>query len=285
MLTKFVNIQCGLFSNFNMVMTGIWAFHKAHPDTDISYHVDWSQTSQWFHYGPDNFNVWTVLFEPSDTVSPVPLPSTSASEECETKPYDHVITEYVTEGWKLTSTNARTAYLTEPEVWRAEIHDLFTQHIKVKAGILKEVDEFVEAHFKDAHVIAVHMRASIISREQGNGCYPNHDEFANAIDEIIQANNSDITTGKPCKVFLATDNQEAVDYMKARFPDDMFITRDHKLYRANEDHDALGMDTQHARDAFIDALLLSRADHFVHAVSNVATAVLYMNPGLANKFL
>lgn len=272
-IVRFTNICSGLFSNFNMIMTGIWSTDKD-KDERCNYIVDWSDTNPAFHYGPRGTNVWSALF---DTTVRVVAQSPGASPS-----YDYHISMYTHAGWALTSTNARHSYEPHRQYWRKEINDIWRENIRVKQCILDSVDAFWADHIKEGEgVCGVHVRSLALQWQQATHKYPSSEHFAGVVQSVLDS-------GKASKVFLATDNQQTATFMKERFGDRL-IMREHSLYDMHQDHDALGVDEDpncnQARDCLMDALLLSRCNHFVHAVSNIATAVLYMNPDLPHTFI
>lgn len=288
---KIHNIPSGFFSNFNMVMTALWTFLRdAQNKEPLEADIDWSDTNEWFHYGPPNVNVWNTLFEPSlnglQGMLKVQGVSSSSSSSRRTT-YDAIIREYLLDGIFITTRNARYAY--REHEWRHKLHRIYKAVIRPLPDIVLEADRFwadcvgTTTHTRNTPlIIGMHVRAPVIAMEQGNeGWYPSLQDFANAALTELQIHQ---VNGKFAKIMLATDTQEAYSFMKEQFGD-LLVFRDHSLYSNKEDHHVLGIDTVHARDVWIDAMLLARSHVFIHAVSNVATAVLYMNPYIKSVFL
>lgn len=115
-------------------------------------------------------------------------------------------------------------------------------------------------------MIALHVRNYSISSESENKQAPTLEQYRQAVAEL------------PGKIFLATDNVEAVTYFENEFPERM-VTR--KIPRSpdmqTELHKFRENTLEDAKNCLVDAVVMSKCAMLVHGVSNIATSVLYMN--------
>lgn len=157
------------------------------------------------------------------------------------------------------------------ECWRRSLNSCWMR-LKVRSEILAEV-EAIRIGWPE-RVVGMHVRNLNIGNECPGGASPTLDDYHQAI-----WNSED-------PVFLATDNDEAVAFFQERLGPRL-ITR--KISRSPDMRTELHLTTRQgfkdARDCLVDALLLASCQHLVHSVSNIATAVLYMNPELAHTVL
>jgi hypothetical protein len=221
---------------------------EARGDTD--FHVDW--TEGMVYCEPGAGNLFEQLFEQLS-------PAKEGAEVISHWPH-----------MRYTGTSAPALYAGKSE-WRWKLNECWKQ-LKVLPGIGAEVERFSEGW--EADMIALHVRNYRIGIECPGGDSPRLVDYAEVLERV---------TGR---VFLATDNEEAVAFFRRRFGD-RIVVRD--IPRAStmevEYHQTAPQSVHDARNVLIDALLMARCGHLVHSVSNIATAVLYMNPQMRHTFV
>lgn len=157
--------------------------------------------------------------------------------------------------------------------WRTAYGRTFSQHVHVREDLRRRVHELWQDGGAGRRCVGVHYR------------HPGHAHECPrpipSVDTFIERTRSLLGGGSAC-VVLATDVHEAVERFRAAFGERLLVQPDvARAHIADDQHDhkvlpsvALG------EQALIDALLLARCDAMVHTVSNLATAVGYMNPQL-----
>jgi hypothetical protein len=87
-------------------------------------------------------------------------------------------------------------------------------------------------------------------------------------------------------VFVCADSREANERFRADLGGRMlFWEQGDKCEKIGETVHRGGYGDEHLKKTLAMVLALSRTRHFVHGVSNMATAVLYINPWLPNTFV
>lgn len=171
--------------------------------------------------------------------------------------------------WEYTGKFASKLYRGNND-WRIRLHRWWAQ-LKVQPDILNEADDFYN---KNQPMIALHVRNYSISSESENKQAPTLEQYRQAVAEL------------PGKIFLATDNVEAVTYFENEFPERM-VTR--KIPRSpdmqTELHKFRENTLEDAKNCLVDAVVMSKCAMLVHGVSNIATSVLYMNPYMPHIYV
>jgi hypothetical protein len=185
------------------------------------------------------------------------------------------------------------------EEWRKEMHREL-EGLRPNPLIVKRIDSVFEKVTKDDLVVGMHVRHPSHAMEQPNSEIPLSEDFIRVAQEIILAEKMKY---RNIYVFLATDQQIVVEEFKSVFGDKLIafseITRvtetQSKEYDSLEESKKLsvGHQVQHiaasdrakwssnlAFEIVCDAWALARSQIFLHSVSNVATAVTYINPDL-----
>lgn len=150
--------------------------------------------------------------------------------------------------------------------WRSELNRCWAKFV-VQPSILSEVENFRSSW--PSRVVGLHIRNLNISSECPGSLGPSLDDYLHALDGI------------DAPVFLATDNVEAVEFFRNALGERL-ITREIPRSKdmLTEYHLTTKQTFEDAKNCLIDALILAGCQLFIHSVSNIATAVLYMNPSL-----
>jgi len=174
--------------------------------------------------------------------------------------------------WNLLGTPAEKQH-------RKNVYDVIEKNIKIKPSIMKKVDTFYNKHF-DEDVLAVHVRGTDKKLEYPHKALP-LEAYLNAIEERLKI--------KDTKIFVASDNNEAIMEMMKKFGRNRMIV--HPAVRMNKyfspDPICLTSATgpKHGEECLVESLLLSRCNHLICTDSNVAAGALYMNPASAVTYL
>ncbi len=151
--------------------------------------------------------------------------------------------------------------------------ELIGRYVRPAPRICDEVESHVREHFKDAFVVGIHYRGTDKSEEAVRVPY----------EQVRAAVVDTIDTAKPArwKLFVATDEQAFLDYMRAKFPDALTYRR---IFRSVDGRaiDVVNEDSSQKKgeDAVIDCLLLSRCQYLIRTESNLGACSALFNPGL-----
>jgi hypothetical protein len=172
--------------------------------------------------------------------------------------------------YKYTSKGAAALYRGSAD-WRARLNQWW-RRLRVLPDLLHEVEVVCGDWCSNA--TALHIRNRNIGVECPDGIAPNLTDYA----EVALAFDG--------PVYLATDNAEAVEYFRRRLGGRL-VTRDIPRAKdmSTEYHLEVPQSFEDARNCLIDALVMARCRHLIHSVSNIATSVLYMNPGMSHTFV
>jgi len=247
----------GFFGNFNCVVNHLVSSLGRNGCQALT--VDWRvpETTREFPYArPEDGNLWDRLFEP------LRFPDA---------PSHQIVTAHFVD---LSITN-RWVYRTYKSGgrWRRTYHEAFRRHIRLRSDVARDIDAMHEATMKGRRCIGVHVRhpakQELPRRQASTG-----EMIAMAKQQLRRRDD---------RVVLATDHVETV----LEFQDalgEQLVMQEH-VYRSatseQQSHfEAPVPSVEIAKQVLTDAVLLSRCAVLVHQVSNVATAVGYMNPSM-----
>ena len=163
---------------------------------------------------------------------------------------------------------------------RLEVYEVIKNNIKIKPNIMKKVDDFYDKYF-DEDVLAVHVRGTDKKLEYPHKALP-LEAYLNAISEYSKTN-------PKCKIYVASDNNEAIGAIAKKFGRKRVIV--YKAVRMNKyiSRDPICLTSatgpKHGEECLIEAVLLSRCKHLICTDSNVAAGALYMNPNSTVTYL
>jgi hypothetical protein len=173
--------------------------------------------------------------------------------------------------------------------------------IAVAPKIQQDVDSFVDTNISDRFVISCHVRHPSHVIEQPSGQIAREKSYFDLIEQTLQ-NRSISLESDDWRLFLATDQMEVVKTFSDRFGTNVVTFNDvlrsggessvdsieihsetqiHHQFAANQ----ANWNSQLGVEVVRDCLTLAKADVFLHVVSNVATAVSYMNPATEMIFV
>lgn len=182
--------------------------------------------------------------------------------------------------------------------WRHWYHLYLSTYIRLLDPIQARIDEIYNRHLKGYRVISAHIRHPSHGIEQPGSRMPTVELYCDLIRQLMGREG---LTAYNTKIFLATDQDNVVEQIKAEFG--AMVVYSSEASRTTKDQDAHfsslspdermqeGFQIQHltasnpaswatkmAEDVIIDTYLLARGDYFFHITSNIATAVSFINP-------
>ena len=257
----------GFFSNFNKVLQWL-EFYKQDYDFRVNWTFNGSEAA--FRYGDGiGENIWDLFFEP--------LPFDENYQYVETIVQDRYL------DYAITHVNVHQVYLDQNfGQIRQLYHQVYQQYIKVKPDILKEVNEFYTNYLAGNVCLGVHKRHLLHYREEYSKTALTVRDYLEVIEQLLSQSGA-------TKIFLATDEEEAVGEMKKAFGDRL-ICRPHLTRASVEESQEMHWQAKNSgsrlgREVLIDALLLAKCDLMLHGVSNISTAIAFINPHLEMVYL
>lgn len=305
--------DAGFFSIFNAFMSHlVWQqqeerCHAVLPDWDVGRLTSrqGSKSVLSFCYGqPQDGNLWLKLFEPlyGATADDMQDPDWlwRHAEEPETRHNEarEPLMTYV-HAYKLYQDQAFAA-------WRRQYHRLFKQHVRLRPELAEEIEQFSAAHLQVPLLIAAHVRHPSHTVEQPGAVIAHTEAYVDAIRDQVERRGLD-PAGSDWRVFLATDQERVVRRFREEYGDRVACYDDVRRTRSDEDaaFDALSKEEQNrdghqlqhlvaadranwssrmAWEVVRDAFTMARCHCLLHVVSNVSTAVAYMNPSMDMVF-
>ena len=158
--------------------------------------------------------------------------------------------------------------------WRTDYGRSFAAHVHVREELRRRADALWRERGAGDRCVGVHYR------------HPGHGHECPrpipSIEAFIERARGLLGRGGCTSVVLASDVREAVDRFREAFGERLLVQPGVARVHAGEDQHASAASPGVAlgEQALIDALLLARCEVMVHTVSNLATAVGYMNPRL-----
>lgn len=185
------------------------------------------------------------------------------------------------------------------QVWRNEMNKALGE-LKPNKRIISQIENLFADVSQNAFLIGMHVRHPSHAMEQPNSEIPFAEDFIRVAKDLMRENSRN---SEDVRVFLATDQDIVVDAFRAEFKDKLIVFEGVTRVTTDQSKDfqnmtakqqlAVGNQIQHlaaknrsrwssvlAEEIIRDAWALSRCELLIHAVSNVATAVTYLNPNL-----
>jgi len=249
----------GFWSIFNKLMNYLLYYKNIQK---IEFNVTYPSNQQITFYGKENF--FNGIFEPYTTPTNNTLLPIQAIN-------------YIT--YEATGCYANWLHVSDIP-WRKTYNELFTKYIKIKPNIIEDLDAKYLIP-KEKKIISILIRHPALAHEQINGRMPSFSQYDNVLKSLLEKYNHN------CSIILATDLIEAEEYFKSKYSNYEII---HPFslktsIHSSEAQSVYNGDINLAKIAVQTVLLLSKADDFIFPNSNMATAVLYINPSLTPHFL
>lgn len=166
----------------------------------------------------------------------------------------------------------------EREMPRATAAKLVEQYIAVRPPVRARIDGYVSEHWGNAFVIGVHYRGTDKAEDAPRVPYQR-------IESIVR--DSMTLAGRDrCRIFLATDEQAFIDYMRQRFGDQLLYR---EMFRSVDGRpiDVVNPDSNHQKglDAVVDCLLLSKTHSLIRTASNLSLCSTFFNAHVPDTLL
>lgn len=238
-------VKTGFFSTFNMVLGALDFCEKMHCR---GLEVDFGEGGLYFEPQRGQ-NWWNYYFEP------IRLGSMKKARICH-----------------FSSKEKRNLSLkAEFELPLERARELIDKYVHIKPEILEKVGQFEKTYFQGYSILGVHYRGTDKVQEAPRVPY---EEMEAQIERAAQEQ------VKEWKIFVATDDQLFLDFVKERWPGkvvafDAIRSVDGKpIHLTNRDN------YQKGEEAIIDCLLLSRCNLLIKTASNLSDCSLQFNPSL-----
>jgi glycosyltransferase involved in cell wall biosynthesis len=299
-----VGHDAGFFAIFNTFISvqntwlGDQGFDLIIPDWRVESIKSFWKTKQFtsFCYGtPADGNLYFKLF---DTQNQFSLSEDELNERMKSALRGHTFNA---------SADPNLTFVNADKLYRSEGFGAWRKSMNASMGGLRpnlNVRNRLESNFAvvkmDTFLIGMHVRHASHALEQPDKRMASTDDYIRISYELMNQEAS-LNPGRECKVFLASDQEKVVNQFKAEFGNSLItmagVTR--LDVASTEKFESLnpnlqlkeGFQIQHlkasqeslwsmgmAEDVIADAWALARCDVLVHAVSNVATAVSFINP-------
>jgi hypothetical protein len=159
--------------------------------------------------------------------------------------------------------------------WRRGYGRTYQDHIRVRSAFVQRADEIWQSRMAGRFCLGVHVRHVYHENECPRPVPP--------VDAFVSRARRLLPRDSRTAVFLATDTAEAVEPFEVAFGNELVLQPGVSRAGPGEGqlHHAQSVPrVELGAEVLIDALLLARCDVLLHVVSNVATAVGYMNPAM-----
>ena len=302
----------GFFSVFNTYMSHlVWQqredrCHAVLPDWDVERFLGRLEAPVLsFCYGqPGDGNLWTKLFQPLFGATDAEMNDAGFLWRHAELPADR---HNEAREPLMTYVRAYKLYLSADFAgFRRQYHRVFAQQVRLRREHQAEIDDFTAAHLTTPILIAAHVRHPSHTVEQPTGQIAGTEIYIEQVRAAVRRRGGD-PEGAGWTVFVATDQDRVLHRFRAVFGDRAVFFPDARRTRADEDaaFDALspaernrdGHQLQHlvaadragwswrmAWEVVRDAYVMARCQALLHVVSNVSTAVAYMNPDIEMVF-
>ena len=303
----------GYYSIFNVFISHlVWNLqdewcHRTLPDWDVRRLIERNGGPNFtsFCYGrPDEGNIWLSLYEPLFGLSAEEMNDRTFLYE-NALPPARIFNE--DREPLLTYTNAYRLYRWKGfPAWRRQYHRVYRDHVHMRPELEAEIEAFTQRHFAGRYMVAAHVRHPAHVIEQPGGSIAQTQTYIDRIATELRRRGID-PTSSDWGVFLATDQgvvvSQFLDAYGGRvcwYPDVRRTTAEEQAAfeaLSPEEKQREGRQVQHlvastpqawssrmAWEIIRDAVTMSRCRLMLHVVSNVSTAVAYMNPEIEMIF-
>jgi hypothetical protein len=241
----------GLFSLINKVLTCMELY------TRVQVEFPPEQTM----FKSADSDIWSTMFES-------PPDSMLESDQ----PFDTII-NYPHPTY--TNKNAGDCY-GRRDGWRFRLHRQFSR-LQIRREIMDLAATIFPGTISDS-IGLLYRGEKELGWEQRTGVLPSPEEMCSAVNRI---------SGTHPLVFVCADSVEANERFKSALGERLiFWEQGDKCQKIGDGvHRVNRFGSEHVRKSLALVMALSKTRHFVHAVSNMATAVLYFNPWLPHTFV
>lgn len=262
---KFKMHEGGFFSNFNKVITFLYEYEKDKNNNSIS-QILWDLKGQ--PYGAFAYNIDNVFG------------SVFKEYGCDKNIFKEniIVTDYTMSALKkYTGKNAHNLYTNANQTWRQKLYNSFKKFIipeKITQSYIDIIDNKKEFNGK---LISVLKRNQLLKCEQKNNSMPKIEKYFEEIDKIFDKNTY---------LYLCVDNIEDLNAFIQRYKRCIYHPNVRRTGRdTDQEPHFIPHSEKDAINTFIDLYGASKAQHFIHPVSNMATAALFLNPKMESIYI
>ena len=303
----------GYFSIFNRFLSHlVWGLEE----DDVSMVVpDWDAgrlitrmagepITSYCYSRPNDGNMWLALFEPVYDLS---------AEELDSE-------EWLADGatgartlWNedrepnLTYVNAYNLYhQRDYQQIRRQYHSVLKEHIRLREPLQREIDSTVSSVFADRFTVGVHVKHPSHAIEQPGQRLADRHAYVERVRQELRE--SGVSESDPdWGVFVATDQQRVVELFAEEFGEHVIRFDDVKRISTETDErfdrlsateklteghqlqhqmaaDTSSWSTRLAWEVWRDAAMMAACSSLIHSVSNVSTAVGFLNPEVKMRY-
>ena len=300
--------DAGFFSVFNTFFSHlVWDSHDPHW---VGIFPDWrverllrqlrGKMPVSFCYGKqEDGNLWLSFFEPLFGATPEEMNSREFLEHNAAPPREECNERREP---LLTYKNADALYRESwfPE-FRSLYHKHFKQHVHLLPHLQAEVDRFC-TRFAGRLMIAAHVKHPSHVMEQAGNTIAGVPEYIASIETILRKRGIS-ESADDWGLFLATDRDAVVEEIVERYGAHVFVFHDVRRTTRKDDErfaaltaeqqrleghmiqhlvaaDTSTWSTRMAWEVIRDTYVMARCEILLHVVSNISTAVSYMNPAV-----
>jgi hypothetical protein len=169
--------------------------------------------------------------------------------------------------------------------WRQQMNVLWRTYYQVhNQSIIRKFQTFVEQlktyRVQGKRIVTFLLRHPALNVEQENNILPSYAMYDTEIQNQCKGDLSKVV------LVCLTDSQEAYEYFSEKYKNFKIIFPEVERRRANETDSTYNAGGDEKIEmAMLSVLYLSVGDHFIHPVSNMATAVLIINPAITHTYL
>jgi hypothetical protein len=242
----------GLFTEF-LAVVGALAQHERWSSIYAGLAVDYADQGLYYDAAHGD-NWWQYYFEPID------VGRRAGARVVTIDPHQHDLLTYQAAAMR-----------------RHDAHAVIARHIHLRPALEQAVQQYVDRNFGGVRTIGVHYRGTDKSEEAPRVPY---DVVAQAVADAGAGH------GHAWRVYLATDEEACVDYMRERFGDRLLYRA---IFRSRDGRpiDVVNSDRNFTKgaDAVWDCVLLSRASCLIRTASNLGLCAAFFNPSIPEVLL
>ena len=185
--------------------------------------------------------------------------------------------------------------------FRRQYHDVLAEHVRLRPAYQAEIDT-MKAQLAERFTVSVHVKHPSHAIEQPGERIAGRDEYLAAVRQVLRGRGIDERSDE-WGVFVATDQERVTASFREAFGEHVIafddvtrvdaatdegfdqLSESERLAEGHQLQHLLAADQQRwstrlAWEVWRDAEAMAASDVLLHAVSNVATAVSFLSPGV-----
>lgn len=245
----------GFFSNFFGVINNLIWCEKNNKNPVVF----WDKTNLYYDFCRGE-NVWEYYFNPISSLS--------------YEQGDKIRVSYLAPDGSGVKAKGYLLFSKITNDYRQYMHKVIKKYITLKPEVSKKIEKYYNQHLRGKKTIGIHVRGF------RDGVRPLD------IKKIIKTAN----TCECDQFFIATDEEKNIEILKNGLNKKIIYYPAHRSLDSNflylQPSSKLNVSkAELGEEVLIEATLLSLCNLFIHSASNVALAVLFLNPELKNIYL